>query len=105
MEDKKLETMILGRILNLVDGSTPKPEKHNWLITVGIWVIVGAGSFFIFSRFGSTTGGRALVVAGAFIAGIAVTYAVLNAWQSSLWLYASRYLDVEAIRKRIAELK
>jgi hypothetical protein len=105
MEDKKLETVILGRILSLVDGSTPRTENHNWLITVGIWVIVCAGSFFISSRFGSTTGGRALVVAGAFIAGIAVTYAVLNAWQSSLWSHASRYLDVEAMRKRIAEPK
>lgn len=105
MEEKKLEAVMLDRIVQLVDRGKRKPEKHNWLVTACIWVVVGVGSFFVSGRFGGSAGGRTLVVVGAFIAGVLVTYAVLTAWHSSLWSHASRYLDIEAIRRRTEELK
>jgi uncharacterized membrane protein YoaK (UPF0700 family) len=105
MDESKIEATALVRILRLVDGAKRAPEKHNWLITICIWLAAAVGAYFVTSRLGATAAGRTMFVIGAFVAGVIAAYAVLNAWQSALWKYASRYLDADEIQKRISELQ
>lgn len=95
---------MLEQILHSVESGAPAQDKVNWFTTVALWVAVGVGSYFVSSRFGSAPGARIAFLVAAFVAGLAVAYAVLKAWQSALWSYALHYIDAAAVRRRLSEL-
>lgn len=103
MTDAELEKAMLTQILQQLDRGRRAPGKVNWWSTASLALAAGIAAYLLTTS--SVPWVRAVLPLVNIIIGGAFIHALLKAWHDKLWSYATRYIDANAIRARLADLK